>query len=130
MALGAPDKYCKLQTTFLAPIFIGTVKKRAPVSNFLRSYLAPRLKVKIHNLKVFQAHLYCNYIFTAKLKQLHLFSNSFHQINYNHIIVLSFPLPKDPSLNYRYKKTILRLKSISFLRFSIHKFSSFLLGIA
>ena len=64
------------------------------------------------------------------VKELHLFSNSFHQINYNHTIVLSFPLPNDPSLNYRYKKKILRLKSILFLRFAIPKFSSFLLGIA
>ena len=39
------------------PDFYRTIKKRAPVLIFFRSYLAPRLKVKVHNLEVFQAQL-------------------------------------------------------------------------
>ena len=93
--MGAPDKYSKFETPFQARFLSGPLRN-GPSFDFFRSYLAPRLKVKEHNLEIFQAHLYCNYIFTAIVKQLHLFSNSFHQINYNHIIILSFPLPKDP----------------------------------
>ena len=61
---------------------------------FLKSYLAPRLKVKVHNKRLPSTSL-LQLLFTAMVKQLH-FSLTFHQINYNHIIILSFPLPKDP----------------------------------
>ena len=91
----APDEYCKLET-FLARFLSGPLRNGPQFLSFFRSYLAPRLKVKDHNLEGFQAHLYCNYIFTTIVKQLHLFANSLHEINYNHIIILSFPLPKDP----------------------------------
>ena len=59
------------------------------------------------------------------VKQLHFFL-TFRQINYNHVIILSFLCLKIPS---QYKKTILRLKSILFLGFAIHKFASSLLGL-
>ena len=93
---GVPDKYCKLETTFFnSPVFIGTIEKQAPVSLFyLESYLAPRLKVKVHNKSPPSTSL-LQLLFTPMVKQLHFFL-TFHQINYNHIIILSFPLPKDP----------------------------------
>ena len=93
---GVPDKYCKLETTFFnSPIFIGTIEKQAPVSLFyLESHLAPRLKVKVHYKSLPSTSL-LQLLFTAMVKQLHFFL-TFHQINYNHIIILSFPLPKDP----------------------------------
>ena len=122
----AADEYCKLETTFFARFLSGPLRNGAQFLSFFRSYLAPRLKVKDHNLESFQAHLYYNYIFTTIVKQLHLFANSLHEINYNHIIILSFPLLKIPS---QYKKIILRLKSILFLRFAIHIFASYFLGI-
>ena len=122
----APDEYCKLET-FLARFLSGPLRNGPQFLSFFRSYLAPRLKVKDHNLEGFQAHLYCNYIFTTIVKQLHLLSNSLHKINYNHIIILSFPLPKDPFPIQ--KDNIIRLKYILFLGFAIHKFASSLLGI-
>ena len=121
----APDEYCKLET-FLARFLSGPLRNGPQFLSFFRSYLAPRLKVKDHNLEGFQAHLYCNFIFTTIVKQLDLFANSLHEINYNHIIILSFPLPKDP---FSIQKIILRLKCILFLRFAIHIFVSSLLGI-
>ena len=59
-SLGAPDKYCKLETNFFnSPVFIGTIEKQAPVSIFfLKSYLAPRFsESKSPQL----LSLYCNY---------------------------------------------------------------------
>ena len=117
---GVPDKYCKLETTFFnSPIFIGTIEKQAPVSLFyLESHLAPRLKV-LPGTSLLQL------LFTAMVKQLHFFL-TFHHINYNHIIISSFPLPKD---SFSIQKDSITLKVHLILGFAIYKFASSLLGI-
>ena len=71
---GVPDKYCKLETTFFnSPVFIGTIEKQAPVSLFyLELYLAPRLKIKVHNKSLPSTSL-LQLFFTAMVKQLTTF---------------------------------------------------------
>ena len=61
---------------------------------FLKSYLAPRLKVKVHNKRLPSTSL-LQLLFTAMVKQLHFFPNfSPNQLqSYNYFII---PLPKDP----------------------------------
>ena len=81
--------------SLIARLSPGPLRKRPQFRFFfLKSYLAPRLKVKVHNKRLPSTSL-LQLLFTAMVKQLHFFL-TFHQINYNHIIILSFPLAKDP----------------------------------
>ena len=80
--------------SLIARFSSGPLRNRPQFLSFFRSHLAPRLKVKVHNKSLPSTSL-LQLLFTAMVKQLHFFL-TFHQINYNHIIILSFPLPKDP----------------------------------
>ena len=87
---------CKLKTTFLnSLIFIGTIEKQVPVSLFfLKSYLAPSLKVKLYNKSLPSTSLLQLYIHRDD-KATTFFPNfSPNQLqSYNYFII---PLPKDP----------------------------------